>query len=156
MLRDRARGLAWHSWEAVMFTLRWVAFAATAVAGLWPANYARADIMIDVDKSSQRMSVIVDGVPRYAWAVSTGVHGTPSGSFRPQSLSLQHRSSLFGGAPMPYSIFYSSNFAIHGTLYIGQLGARASHGCIRLHPQNAAILFSMVQGNMGATRIHIH
>jgi lipoprotein-anchoring transpeptidase ErfK/SrfK len=137
--------------------LHWVAAAAAVFFVSLPlASQARADIMIDVDKSSQRMSVSVDGGHRYTWAVSTGVHGTPSGNYRPQSLSRHHRSSLFGGAPMPYSIFYSGNFAIHGTTYISRLGGPASHGCIRLHPANAAILFSMVQQNMSGTRIHIH
>ena len=87
------------------------AAVAAAVFSVSLASAARADIVINVDKSSQRMSVIVDGASRYTWPVSTGVRGTPSGSFRPQSLSINHRSSLFGGAPMPYSIFYSGNFA---------------------------------------------
>jgi lipoprotein-anchoring transpeptidase ErfK/SrfK len=134
----------------------WFVFAAAAVVAACTVDRARADIVVDVDKSRQQMSVIVDGVPRYSWAVSTGIHGTPSGNFRPQSLSLHHRSSLFGGAPMPYSIFYSGDFAIHGTTYVRNLGTRASHGCIRLHPDNAAILFSMVQRNVGGTRIRIH
>jgi lipoprotein-anchoring transpeptidase ErfK/SrfK len=142
--------------EALMSPPSRFAFAAVAVLVLCTVGRARADIIIDVDKSSQKMSIIVDGIPRYNWAVSTGVHGTPSGNFRPQSLSLHHRSSLFGGAAMPYSIFYSGNFAIHGTPYVRNLGTRASHGCIRLHPDNAAILFSMVQRNPGGTRIRIH
>jgi lipoprotein-anchoring transpeptidase ErfK/SrfK len=120
------------------------------------AGAARADIVINVDKSSQRMSVSVDGEQRYTWAVSTGVHGTPSGTYRPQSLDRNHRSGLYGGAPMPYSIFYSGNFAIHGTPHVGQLGGRASRGCVRLHPANAAVLFAMVSRQMGSTRIHIH
>ena len=56
---------------------------------------------------------------------------------------------------MPYSIFYSANFAIHGTTYIDRLGSRASHGCVRLHPSNAATLFAMVQQQVGSTRIQI-
>jgi len=117
---------------------------------------ACAEIVVKVDKSSQRMSVIVDGEHRYSWAVSTGVHGTPSGTFRPQSLSRYHRSTIYNNAPMPYSIFYDGNFAIHGTTHVSRLGSRASKGCIRLHPSNAAILFSLVQKEgAGNTRISI-
>jgi lipoprotein-anchoring transpeptidase ErfK/SrfK len=117
---------------------------------------ACAEIVVKVDKSSQRMSVIVDGEHRYSWAVSTGVHGTPSGTFRPQSLSRNHRSTIYNNAPMPYSIFYDGNFAIHGTTHISQLGGRASKGCVRLHPSNAAILFALVQKEgFGNTRISI-
>jgi lipoprotein-anchoring transpeptidase ErfK/SrfK len=139
---------------------RVVGIAAAAVAvfvmSVPMADRARADIVVRVDKSSQRMSVIVDGEQRYTWAVSTGVGGTPSGTFRPQSLDRNHRSSIYGNAPMPYSIFYDGNFAIHGTPHIRQLGGRASRGCIRLHPSNAAVLFSLVQQRgLGGTRIQI-
>jgi len=120
------------------------------------SSAARAEIVVKVDKSTQRMSVIVDGEHRYTWAVSTGVYGTPSGTFRPQSLSRYHRSTIYNNAPMPYSIFYDGNFAIHGTTHIAQLGGRASKGCIRLHPSNAAILFGLVQKEgVGNTRISI-
>ncbi len=117
---------------------------------------ARADIVVRVDKSSQRMSVIVDGEHRYTWPVSTGVYGTPSGSFRAQSLSRYHRSTIYNNAPMPYSIFYDGNFAIHGTTHVSQLGGPASRGCVRLHPSNAAVLFSLVQKQgLGSTQILI-
>lgn len=117
---------------------------------------AKADVVVTVNKATQRMSVSVDGQPLYNWVVSTGVHGTPSGTFRPQSLSRNHRSSLYNNAPMPYSIFYDGNYAIHGTTHIGQLGGRASKGCVRLHPSNAAVLFALVQKEgFGNTRIHI-
>jgi lipoprotein-anchoring transpeptidase ErfK/SrfK len=120
------------------------------------SGIARADIVVKVDKSSQRMSVVVDGEHRYTWAVSTGVYGTPSGTFRPQSLARYHRSTIYNSAPMPYSIFYDGNFAIHGTTHVSRLGSRASKGCIRLHPSNAAILFALVQKEgFGNTRISI-
>jgi anaerobic selenocysteine-containing dehydrogenase len=96
------------------------------------------------------------GYKIYTWPVSTGVRGTPSGTYRPQSLDRNHRSNLYGSAPMPYSIFYSGNFAIHGTVHVDRLGTRASHGCIRLHPSNAAVLFGMVQRQPGSTTIQIH
>jgi hypothetical protein len=46
---------------------------------------------------------------------------------------------------MPYSIFFNGGYAIHGSYEISRLGRPASHGCIRLHPSNAAILFALVQ-----------
>ena len=46
---------------------------------------------------------------------------------------------------MPHSIFYSGPFAIHGTVDVARLGRPASHGCIRLAPANAAVLFGLVQ-----------
>ena len=131
--------------------------AAAALLLLTASPHARADVLVRIDKSSQRMSVTVNGEHRYTWAVSTGIYGTPSGTFRPQSLKRYHRSTIYNNAPMPYSIFYDGNFAIHGTTHVSQLGGRASRGCIRLHPSNAAILFSLVQSEgLGNTRISIH
>ena len=54
---------------------------------------------------------------------------------------------------MPYSIFFDGGYAIHGSYEISHLGRPASHGCIRLHPDNAAILFGLVKANMDDTRI---
>ena len=46
---------------------------------------------------------------------------------------------------MPHSIFFYRGFAIHGSYEISRLGGPASHGCIRLHPDNAAVLFDLVR-----------
>jgi lipoprotein-anchoring transpeptidase ErfK/SrfK len=133
-----------------------VVLTALGMATVGVASPAAADIVVTVDKATQRMSVSVDGEPRYTWVVSTGLYGTPSGSFRPQSLSRHHRSSLFNNAPMPFAIFYDGHYAIHGTNQVGRLGRPASKGCVRLHPSDAAILFALVQKEgMGNTRIQI-
>jgi|SRR5687767_13881984 lipoprotein-anchoring transpeptidase ErfK/SrfK len=122
-----------------------VVAVAAALLSLPPAGAASADIVVTIDKTVQRMTVVVDGQHRYTWPVSTGVYPTPSGTFRPYILSRHHRSTIFGNAPMPYAIFYSGHYAIHGTIAVAQLGARASKGCVRLHPSNAAVLFALVQ-----------
>lgn len=115
---------------------------------------AAAEIVVTIDKAKQRMFIVVDGEHRYTWPVSTGLGGTPSGAYRPQILSRNHRSSIFGNAPMPFAIFYSGHYAIHGTTAVAQLGRRASKGCVRLHPSNAAVLFALVQRHgMANTRI---
>lgn len=108
---------------------------------------AHADVVVQIDKSAQRMSVSVDGVTRYNWPVSTGRdgYGTPNGTFHPQSMMRSYFSRKYYNAPMPHAIFFYYGFAIHGTNNISQLGGPASHGCVRLHPSNAATLFSLVQ-----------
>ena len=57
-------------------------------------------------------------------------------------------------SPMPHSIFFKGGYAIHGTNYIKRLGTPASHGCVRLHPDNAAQLFALVREN-GMTNTQI-
>lgn len=121
-----------------------VAFVVTIVAAWTPA---RADVVVQIDKSAQRMSVSVDGVMRYNWPVSTGRdgYGTPSGTFHPQAMMRSYFSRKYYNAPMPHAIFFYYGFAIHGTNDISRLGGPASHGCVRLHPANAATLFSLVE-----------
>jgi lipoprotein-anchoring transpeptidase ErfK/SrfK len=108
---------------------------------------ASAGVVVQIDKSSQRMTVSVDGASLYTWPVSTGRggYGTPSGRFRPQMMMRRYFSKKYYGAPMPHSIFFYYGFAIHGTNDIARLGGPASHGCVRLHPGNAATLFALVQ-----------
>ncbi len=123
-----------------------VVVAALALAG-FAAAPARADLRVDIDKSSQRMAVRVDGAPRYNWPVSTGRsgYGTPSGTFHPQAMMRRYFSRKYYNSPMPHAIFFHHGFAIHGTTDISRLGGPASHGCIRLHPAHAAALFALVQ-----------
>ena len=120
-------------------------------------NHAQAEIYIAINKAAQRMTVVVDGRPRYNWAISSGLDGgPPSGTFRPQRLERMWHSRTYDWSPMPHSIFFHHGFAIHGTNYVSRLGRRASHGCVRLHPSNAATLFELVKSRgMQNTRIVI-
>jgi hypothetical protein len=131
-----------------------VVFAAVAVllGGLAPAQ---AGIVVTVDKSAQLLSVVVDGAPHYQWPVSTARIGysTPNGTYRPQRLERKWFSRKYDWSPMPYSIFFNEGYAIHGSYEISHLGRPASHGCIRLHPQNAALLFALVKERLDDTRI---
>jgi hypothetical protein len=113
---------------------------------LSPALASKVDITIN--KVSQKMTVRVDGKVKHVWPVSTGTSGydTPSGSFRPFRLEEDHFSAEWDNAPMPHSIFFTGEgHAIHGTDYVGSLGRRASHGCVRLAPGNASKLFALVR-----------
>jgi lipoprotein-anchoring transpeptidase ErfK/SrfK len=110
------------------------------------AERAAADVFINVNKSTQRLTVTVDGAPRYTWAISSGLGGgPPSGSYRPERLERKWYSRKYDWAPMPHAIFFHHGFAIHGTNHLSRLGRPASHGCVRLHPSHAAALFDLVQ-----------
>lgn len=135
--------------------MRMRSYIAAAILSLI-ASGAHAHVLIAVDKSSQQMTVFVDGAPRYQFAVSTGRagYGTPSGTYAPQRLERTWFSKEYYNSPMPHSIFFHGGYAIHGSYEISRLGGPASHGCIRLHPQNAAALFALVrQQGLGATTI---
>jgi lipoprotein-anchoring transpeptidase ErfK/SrfK len=104
-------------------------------------------IIAVVDKSDQKLHLYENGLKKHSWDVSTARKGkvTPTGTWNAQWLSKHHKSSIYNNAPMPYSIFYNGNFAIHGTDQIGRLGTPVSSGCVRLHPENAAVLYAMVE-----------
>jgi hypothetical protein len=120
---------------------------AAALAWLVSIENAEAKLDILVDKATQRMLVIQDGYMRYIWPISTGRDemATPNGVYTPQRLERSWFSSAYYNSPMPYSIFFHNGYAIHGSYAINQLGGPASHGCVRLHPHHAALLFDLVQ-----------
>jgi len=127
---------------------RVVSAAICALAlSLLPMVGLAAPLVAKVDISSQTLTVIQDGVATHTWPVSTARSGkwTPRGSFTAQWLSRYHKSSLYNNAPMPYAIFFRGNYAIHGTNQVSRLGRPASAGCVRLHPENAAVLFELTQ-----------
>jgi len=114
------------------------------------AGAARAEVLISIDKSAQRMTVSRDGEVLYTWPVSTGAPGyaTPSGTFKTFRMEAEHFSKEWDNAPMPHSIFFTqTGIAVHGTYETKHLGLPVSHGCVRLSPQNAKTLFSLVKEN---------
>ena len=130
--------------------------AAFALVQAW-ATPAAAGLLITIDKAQQRMIVAKDDVPLYDWPVSTGQRGydTPDGTYQPFRMEAKHFSREWDDAPMPHSIFFTQiGHAIHGSFDIKHLGRPASHGCVRLHPDNAAILYRLVRAEkMANTRV---
>ena len=123
------------------------------------ASAFAAKLIAKVDISSQTMVVTHNGRVKYKWPVSTGRKGysTPTGTWSAQWLSRHHRSRKYNNAPMPYAVFYHRGYAVHATYDTKRLGRVASHGCVRLAPENAAKFFKLVQktGNKN-TRIVIN
>jgi hypothetical protein len=138
----------------VRFAFIW--FVAVAFAAAFTSS-AQSEILITVDKSAQRMTVVRDGQALYNWPVSTGRSGyaTPSGSFTAFRMEADHRSDEWDDAPMPHSIFFTKiGHAIHGTFDGKNLGRPASHGCVRLSLANAATLFALVERD-GVTKTKV-
>jgi hypothetical protein len=104
----------------------------------------------------------------YNWPASTGREKdeiardgtrqpsiTPQGyyQFDPARMYKNHFSGQWH-EPMPYAMFFNwqnkglqTGLAIHGAtgLELTQLGTRASAGCIRIAPENAALLFKLIR-----------
>jgi lipoprotein-anchoring transpeptidase ErfK/SrfK len=131
----------------LLLSLAVVLFSLPAVA---------SEIYVTVDISEQKMIVRVDGEVKHEFAVSTGRKGysTPTGAYGVTRMHRKYHSKKYDGAPMPYSIFFHGGYAIHGTTDIKRLGKIASHGCVRLHPDNARTLFNLVK-DVGSGSTHI-
>src|ERR1700733_4075029 len=122
--------------------------ATPALAALTCNEAARADLLIEVDKAAQRMTLTVDGHEVYKWAVATwGIdYDTPNGVFKPFRMEIVHHSDEWDNAPMPYAIFFTqTGNAIHGTYEQRSLGHAVSHGCARLSLANAATLWGLLK-----------
>ena len=95
-----------------------LAAALAAVSATLAFTPARADLLIQIDKATQQMTVSADGELLYTWPVSTGIarYDTPNGAFTPFRMERDHYSREWDDAPMPYSIFFTKQgHAIHGT-----------------------------------------
>src|SRR5262245_25461998 len=105
-------------------------------------------ILVVIDKPTQEMKVFVDDVERYSWKVSTGIrlYNTPAGRYTARTMNEIWYSKQWDDAPMPHAIFFTrKGHAIHGTEETRRLGRPDSHGCVRLAPENATTLFTLVK-----------
>lgn len=113
-------------------------------------------LFVSVDKANQKLKLYERGVLRAEWDVSSGAgsYETPDFDRRPNGRVYRAYSSKTypggnynGLGNMPYAVFIEGGYAIHGTT-VGnwkKLGSKASHGCIRIHPDNAELLFTLVK-----------
>jgi L,D-transpeptidase catalytic domain len=118
-----------------------------AMAMLLTITPAFGKVLAVIDKRTQTVTVSKDGEQLWVWKVSTGRQGyaTPSGTFHPTFLDADHASSKYESAPMPWSVFFNGDVAIHGTTEVRRLGRAVSHGCVRLHPDQAEEFYQLVQ-----------
>lgn len=126
-------------------------------------------VWLDVNKSTQRARILVDGVVKYSdLKISSGApaHPTPNFETHPNGrIYDRYSSSKFPGGDynglgnMPFAVFIRGGFAVHGTPRSNwpKLGTRASHGCIRIHPDNARIFNRLVRSvGVAQTWISVH
>ena len=112
---------------------------------------ATPGISATVSIADQRMYVVVVdkmGFKKtFAWKVSTGKDGfeTPTGAFKPTRVAAEYYSKAYDNAPMPHAVFFTGGYAVHATEAVGRLGQPASHGCVRLAPENATTFFDLVE-----------
>jgi len=104
-----------------------------------------SDRWIEINLTTQRLVAWEGKTPVYAIVISTGKDATPThpGTFKIQS---KHQSSRMRGRNydvpnVPYTMFYSGNYAIHGAYWHRRFGTPVSHGCVNVAVNHAKWLF---------------
>jgi hypothetical protein len=116
---------------------------------LWAPDVApRGPLLLIASLATQRMILYRNGIPIAISTISTGNtgHRTPTGIFTILQREVEHYSSIYDHAPMPYMQRLTwGGIALHG----GTLpGYPASHGCIRLPHEFARRLYGVTRLGM--------
>lgn len=116
---------------------------------LWAPGVApEGPVLLVVSLATQRAVIYRNGIPIGITTVSTGRPGyrTPTGVFTILQRHVEHYSSLYNNAPMPYMQRLTwGGVALHA----GDLpGYPASHGCIRLPREFAKLLYGVTRLGM--------
>jgi hypothetical protein len=116
---------------------------------VWAPEFApKGPMLLIVNLNSQRAVLYRNGIPIGASTVSTGRPGypTPKGIFTILQKHVEHYSTTYDNAPMPYM----QRLTWRGVaLHAGRLpGYPASHGCIRLPLGFAKLLYSATRLGM--------
>ncbi len=104
-----------------------------------------ANRWIEVNVATQRLVAWEGATPVYAIIVSTGTddHPTLPGSFAVQT---KHRTARMQGddydvPDVPYTMYYSGGYAIHGAYWHRRFGTPVSHGCVNVAVDHAKWLY---------------
>jgi hypothetical protein len=97
-----------------------------------------------VDLATQRAWLITDGVVSHGPVpISSGGAGreTPTGDFRVEWKNVNHRSTEFDSAPMPFAVFFAEGgIAFHE----GRLDSHSA-GCVRLGHEDATLFYDFLE-----------
>ena len=111
-----------------------------APVGLAAGTPCKATVSACVQLSTKKAWLISGGKVSYGPVpITSGRPGwrTPPGTFAVTFKNINHKSSLFNDAPMPYSVFFNGGIAFHqGSL------SQQSHGCIHLSKAAAQAFFA--------------
>jgi len=116
-------------------------------------------LVLEADLATQRLTVREGDLVLHVWPISSGRRGyaTPTGTFKPAWMAKSWYSRKYDNAPMPHAVFFNGGIAFHGTTAVSLLGRPASHGCVRLAPDDARRLYQLVRVHgMPQTKVVVH
>lgn len=100
---------------------------------------------IEINLTSQRLIAWEGKKPVRAVIVSTGKRSTPTPS-GVYAIQTRYRLARMQGddydlPDVPYTLYYSGSYAIHGAYWHNRFGTPVSHGCVNLAVDQARWLF---------------
>lgn len=106
------------------------------------------------DRARHQATLYSNGRLYNSWLVRGGSYTTQTrtGSFVVQWRSIDHRSSQFDGAPMPYAQFFSGGQALHGSRLMMNPYEGHSHGCVNFWVEDARQLWNLTYDK----RLNVH
>jgi lipoprotein-anchoring transpeptidase ErfK/SrfK len=117
----------------------------TPVPKWWPKGVGEAGKWIEVDLTHQRLYAHEGDKTVLTAVVSTGIRSYPTrtGQFK---VYAKYRSTPMSGPGyylpgVPWTMFYSGSFAIHGTYWHKNFGRPMSHGCVNMKTPEAKWLY---------------
>lgn len=100
---------------------------------------------IEIDLQAQRLFAWEGGERVYEAVISSGKATTPTipGVFNIQSkqVSQRMRGRDYDIPNVPYAMFYSGNYAIHGAFWHNNFGTPVSHGCTNMQVYDAEWIY---------------
>jgi lipoprotein-anchoring transpeptidase ErfK/SrfK len=110
------------------------------------ARPQRAGQWIEVDLSEQTLTAWNGRTPVRSYIVSTGKSRTPTrtGTYAIQSKynSTSMRGANYYVSNVPYTMYYSGGYALHGAYWHNSFGTPVSHGCVNLPVRQARWLYN--------------
>jgi lipoprotein-anchoring transpeptidase ErfK/SrfK len=117
-------------------TLASIGLSASTAETLGAATTVRSVKWIEVILSKQRLNAWQNGRIVMTSAISSGIRAYPTrrGTFK---IYVKYRATRMRGPGynlpnVPYTMYYSGNFGIHGAYWHNNFGHPMSHGCVNL------------------------
>ena len=124
--------------------------------GAVPAACKSAGWHACYDRSRHQVNLYHDGGLLNSWLVRGGSYYTPTrtGNFVVYYRDIDHVSTTFGSAPMPYSQFFSGGQALHGSRLMMNPFVGHSHGCVNFWTEDARQLWNLTSTK--TLRVHVY
>jgi lipoprotein-anchoring transpeptidase ErfK/SrfK len=121
-----------------------------------PAVCKSAGFHTCYSRYSFELFLMYNGTLWNSWLVRGGAQGlqTVTGTYRVYWQDVDHKSSAFNNAPMPYSQFFYGGEAVHGSATMMDPRIGHSHGCINMYIEDAADLWKMTAGRANTVTVY--